>query len=152
MRMDGKSLLIVACLFLVSCQRHVLPSIKDPELLRKDCEVLYREFPIATNTPAFTNTFLKLRISRNVPKEQWPPSIRALKPRVICTDYFGVSISIYENSNPAKFGHWAEKGYYLQFNTNASAPRTADHGLGKFHLKASPHKGIDEFSMPSIVL
>jgi hypothetical protein len=136
---------------LTSCQRNTLPSINEPAQLRNDCAVLYERYPIPTNLAIYDDTHWRMWIIEKIPQEAWPRSVKSLNPRLVCTDYFGVRVTIHINKESHK-ENWSQKGYYLQFNTNVAAPRSADHGQGPFYLKSTIHDGIDEFLMPISVL
>ena len=83
------------CSLLVSCSRHVLPPIKDAELLRKDCALLLEQFPVSelsTNVPEYW--WQHSLGFHKIPEANWPPSISALHPYLVCSYQGGLQMWI----------------------------------------------------------
>ena len=88
-------LALVFCLLQISCGKKQLPSITDPKALQQDCSMLCVEFPTdktPTNAPDFDYQH-GLGI-RKIPKNQWPASIAALRPYMVCSYQQGIQIWI----------------------------------------------------------
>lgn len=92
MKFGATVLILLFSLFLVSCSQNKLPGIKDPETLRKDCAILYQEFPeiIKTNVHiAYLRT-----IPNSIPQEKWTPAVLALKPVKVLRCQHGICLLI----------------------------------------------------------
>src|ERR1039458_7036905 len=100
MRVSVFALIFVSGLLLASCSRNKLPPIKDSEILRKDCEMLYKRFPVIEDTNQTTKygSSYKYHVDRKIPKESWPPSILALKPFDVDRDNFGICVWVKTNN------------------------------------------------------
>jgi hypothetical protein len=152
MRAPAVALTFASCLLLVSCSSSKLPKIKDPETLRKDCAVLFQQFPLEEtdkNSPLHEFEF-PFR-DREIPTEKWPTSIQALHPLKVTRDKYAICIWILPNTTEQS-KNWVFKGYYVLENHNASPPRIAHGGGGEFNLQSTDYHGIDIFYLPAAVL
>jgi hypothetical protein len=145
----GISILILS-LLLISCSGSKLPKIQDPEALRKDCAILYQEFPetIKTNIPVGTPAYLRI-IPKSIPEEKWTPAILALKPVKVFRCTFGISIWIGGNANE-------NVGYYV-FCDPYLGPSDTPNGMGEsseagMAFIKTNMKGIYEFPTPQPVI
>jgi hypothetical protein len=141
------SVLILFSLLLVSCAESGLPEVTDPETLRTDCALLYKQFPIEKEG---TNLFLQVD-GRIIPTNNWPASVRALSPYRVMRDKYAVSIWVLRDvTEPGK--KWMAVGYYVRENHNLQPPRIAHGGWGgEFDLKYTSNDGIDVFYLPYMV-
>jgi hypothetical protein len=116
-------LILLLSLFLVSCSKDKVPRIKDPEILRKDCAILYQEFAeiIRTNVPAGAPAYIRI-VPRPVPREKWTSAILALKPALVIRANFGICILI---------GGHAYPGYYV-FSGGFTEPPVGNQGGESF--------------------
>jgi len=88
-------LILPFCLLLVSCNRHHPPPIQNVEILRKDCAVLFQQFPV-DETPTNTADYDYQHGFgiRKIPKQKWPDSVLALHPYLVCSYQGGIQIWI----------------------------------------------------------
>lgn len=134
MRAHPSFLILLSGLMIVSCARHELPPVKDAEALRKDCAILYEQFPVSelsTNAPDYQYQH-GLGI-RKISNDKWPPSILALHPYMVCNDQGGIALWIVPSKN-ADQGKWWN-GYYVVVNPKQPTPQAATH-----HMVFSPTK------------
>jgi len=109
------------CWLLVSCSRHQLPPIKDAELLRKDCALLFEQFPVSelsTNVPDYE--YQHSLGFRKIPQDKWPSSIAALHPYLVCSYQGGIQMWI-AGVEEGKIWH----GYYIDVKPEVPPPPQA---------------------------
>ena len=136
-----------------------LPQVENVELLRKDCAMLYQQFPVTeeTNGVAKYGRSYEYHIFRKISQENWPLSILALKPFEVERDVFGVSIWI-KNNNPSMAissdeDNWIAKGYFVSCSYRFS-PRIGPHNhekSGRFVFSPIEINGVYEFVTPARV-
>ena len=157
MRVPAFALVVFSSLLLASCSRNILPPIKDPETFRKDCTVLYQQFPVIEDTNQIIKygRSYKNQIFRKIPKENWPSSILALKPFDVDRDNFGICISIKTNNpnqnDPTIANNWVVKGYFVSCNFTSAPPSAGMGGGGRFFFEPTGMSGIYEFEDPARV-
>src|SRR5664280_778255 len=123
-KMRAQFAILILLLALVSCARHELPPVKDAEALRKDCAVLYEQFPVSelqTNIPDYDyQSDLGIR---KIPQDKWPPSILALHPYLVCSYQGGIQMWIYWSRYKDEGKYW--NGYYVVVNPDLPPPPQA---------------------------
>jgi hypothetical protein len=145
MKLEIPVLGLLCGLLLASCSSSKLPEITDPEALRKNCTVLYHQFPSEIKTNSLGREYV---ISQGfVSKEKWTPSISALKPIQVLKDKYGIRIYIY-------FSKETFRGYYVFSDQTAPTPTKpvsgwkADNAGNRPILKNTEMSGIYEFEEP----
>jgi hypothetical protein len=128
---------------LVSCSRTALPSIRDAELLWKDCESLYQSFPIEASA---TNTPRRRLLMREIPKEAWPESVRKMRPVWVWRLEAGIRICTGPKENDPRW-----KGYFVQIAEDWKPP-TSVFDVDQASYSETGHSRIYEFVEPSLVL
>jgi len=150
MRVPVFTLIFFSGLLLASCSRNKLPPIKDPETLRKDCAVLYVQFPIIidTNQIAKYGVGNTNGIVRDIPTNNWPFSIQNLKPIQVKRSRFGIYIWIETNKHPTVTisGNWTAKGYFV--SCSSFSPYKIKNNVPFFEETDLP--GIYAISMPAV--
>jgi hypothetical protein len=147
MKLGITFLILLPSLLLVSCgkDKSGLTGINDPAALRKDCALLYQQFPYKED-PSW-----QADLGRIVPTNSWPVSVRALNPFRVKRDEFGVSIWILFDVREEPGKKWQAIGYYVRENPDSSPPRIASGMGGEFDLKYTKYDRIDIFYSPWII-
>jgi len=147
MKLEMPLLGLLCSLLLASCSSSKLPKITDPEALRKDCAVLYQQFPSETKTNRFGRVFVIH--GGFVSKEKWTPAISALKPLQVVADKYGIRIYIYIFASGERVG-----GYYVFFDQTTSTPNEPVPGWRADGLifRNTKTKGIYEFEEPEVAI
>jgi hypothetical protein len=132
MKLEISVLGLLCSLLLASCSSSKLPEITNPEALRKDCAILYQQFPSKTKTNSLGRVYV---VSQGfVSKEKWTPAISALKPLQVLKDENGIRIFIYTDKERIR-------GYYVFFDQTQAKPT-------RLILRNTNAVGIYEFEEP----
>ena len=124
MRHPITSLIICCSLALVSCAHHELPPVKNAEALRNDCAILFQQFPVSelsTNVPDYD--YQHSLGFREILKTNWPPSISALHPYLVCSYQGGIQMWIAAFPMKEQGKYW--NGYYVVVKPDEPIPPQA---------------------------
>jgi len=127
------------CWLLVSCSRHQLPPIKDAELLRKDCALLFEQFPVSklsTNVPDYE--YQHSIGFRKIPQDKWSSSIAALHPYLVCSYQGGIQMWIAELPIKEQGKLW--QGYFIVVKPEEPPPPQA--ATNQFVFQQTEKAGI----------
>jgi hypothetical protein len=150
--------MFISSLFLISCSQNKLPTIKDPDSLKKDCSVLFQQFPLIINTNTQASSrferiereWLEANMYRDIPANDWPVSIQNLKPFAVHRSDFGIYIWIKTNNdaeNPTE--NWFSKGYFALCKSNYSEDWNSTRRYNNFNPFAeTSSSGIYEVTIP----
>jgi hypothetical protein len=79
---------LLCVLFLIACSSGRLPAVADADQLVKDCDALSKN-----------------NVGTDIPPDQWPASIKALKPVAVENDPNGIRIATYAETGIGSYGY-----------------------------------------------